>query len=206
MNPIKNTIGWADYSFNPVCGCKRDCKKLYGFDCYAKKMNGRFKWIPEWTELKFFPERLEQPSKIKKPSKIFVGSMSDICFWNPSWIEATVETCENNPQHTFMFLTKEPKIYQDFKWSKNCWLGVTITGLEGYRKEWEMLAQVESNPNKTFVSYEPLLGEITYGTHTDLVIVGAETGPNAIKPDINWIKSIVHKNIYYKNNIRKYLK
>ena len=41
-------------------------------------MNDRFKWIKDWRYPEFFPERLKEPERLKKPSVIFVGSMCDI--------------------------------------------------------------------------------------------------------------------------------
>ena len=39
----------------------------------------------------------------------------------------------------------------------------------------------------------------------DLVIVGAMSGPGAVKPTKEWVNSVEHDNIYYKNNVRRYL-
>ena len=74
----KTKIEWTDYTWNPVTGCKRNC-----WYCYGKRIRRRF--FPEvpWTKLMWFDERLEEPLKVKKPSKIFVGSMSDIEYWRP---------------------------------------------------------------------------------------------------------------------------
>ena len=58
-----------------------------------------------------------------------------------------------------------------------------------------------------FVSIEPLLGDFKHDDLSgfDLIIVGAMTGPNAIVPKQEWIKSIEHPNIFYKDNIKLYL-
>ena len=49
----KTKIEWCDYTWNPVVGCKTGCDY-----CYAERMNKRFKWIKDWKEPEFFPERL----------------------------------------------------------------------------------------------------------------------------------------------------
>jgi protein gp37 len=69
----KTSIEWCDFTWNPVVGCKHGCPY-----CYAKKINDRFKFIPEWTAPRLFPDRLSEPSMLKKRSRIFVGSMCDL--------------------------------------------------------------------------------------------------------------------------------
>ena len=60
-----------------------------------------------------------------------------------------------------------------------------------------------------FLSVEPLLGVINpsvFESHKlKFVIVGAMTGKDAIPPKKEWIDSIKHPLIYWKNNIKKYL-
>jgi len=205
----KTKIDWADYTWNPVVGCKHGCPY-----CYAERINRRFQLIPNWKKPKFFHSRLYDPDKVKKPSKIFVGSMCDLFGkWVPKeWIMSVINTCEGNPHHTFMFLTKNPQRYSEFEFPKNCWLGATLTG-EPSCKDWpndlkrDVMGNLYGLKNKTFISIEPLLGPF-YGhlyTYVDLVIVGAMTGANAVKPKKEWIDSIKHPNIFYKDNIKKYL-
>jgi len=198
----KTTIDWPGltHTWNPVVGCKHRCPY-----CYARKINHRFKRIPNWEEPQMFPERLEEPRYLKKPGKIFVGSMCDLFGdWVPKvWIDQVIEECAATPRHTFMFLTKNPQRYAEFDFPENCWLGCTIT-------DSSMTAFIPgpSGPkNKSFISIEPLLGsfENVKFFNFDLIIVGAMTGPGATPPKKEWIKSIVHPNIHYKENIRKWL-
>ena len=97
----KTKIDWADYTWNPFTGCKNDCEY-----CYARKISMRFKghFDPE-----FHTERLYQPQKLKKPSRIFVGSMGEIGYADVNGIERVIQTCKECPQHTFLFLTREPE-------------------------------------------------------------------------------------------------
>ena len=160
--------------------------------------------IPKWEEPVFFPGRLGEPAKVKKPSIIFVGSMCDLFGdWVPNnWIIDTIKTCRENPQHTFMFLTKNPKRYAEFEFPDNCMLGATIT-----KPSNDKIGSLYGHSNQTFISIEPLLGDFTGHEFTDidLVIVGAMTGPGAIKPKKEWIDSIKHHNIFYKENIKQYM-
>ena len=96
----KTKIDWCDETYNYVIGCKNNCPY-----CYAKKMNTRFKWIknfnePEWREQMF------QRKFPKKPSRIYLNSMSDIAFWKIDWIGKTLDKIMDYPQHRFLFLTK----------------------------------------------------------------------------------------------------
>lgn len=203
----KGKIEWCDYTWSPVVGCKHDC-----FYCYGKKIAKRFfKDNPNY-EPRFYPERLKEPCWTKKPSKIFVCSMADLFGeWVPKdWIEKILGVVSQNPQHTFQFLTKNPERYLEFDFPENCWLGTTCESWAKYERVIWLIEKKMASGNKTFISIEPLLGEWKWKFQKDkkfidLVIVGAMTGPNAIEPKQEWIKSIKHKNIFYKNNIKKYL-
>ena len=195
--------GWKlDYTWNPVIGCKRNCSY-----CYARRMNIWLKWIPNWNELKFFPERLEQPSKVKKPSTFFVGSVSDICYWEKEWVKSVIEVCENCKQHRFMFLTKGIYIYNLWMFSVNSWLGLTINSDMDYIKYINFL-NIHDYGNKKFLSIEPLMGPVHLAlneSEIELVIVGADTSRKPVIPKKEWIDRIKHPNIHYKNNIKKYM-
>lgn len=205
----KTKIEWADYTWNPVVGCKRGCSY-----CYAKKMNDRFKWIPDFAELKFYPERLDEPSKLKKPTKIFVGSMTDICYWDLLHAGSIVNICRENPQHTFMFLSKSHDAYDDYDFPQNCKLGLTVTFKDPLDRFAVSNFKMFNENTKKFISIEPLLGTI-YKTSSyihpviEKVIVGAMTGQGAIKPKPEWIQSIKdnipEEKIFWKENIKPYL-
>lgn len=199
MNRTKIDWPGLKFTWNPIIGCKRGC-----YYCYAKKINDRFKFIPNWNEPQFFEERLHEPYEVKKPSTIFVGSMSGMFEYTikPDWFFKILNVCKDNPHHTFMFLTKNPKAYYLPIYS-NCMLGLTIT--KGNQNEINEF--IKHSNGKRFLSIEPLLDrfEGIKFDGIDLIIVGAMTGKNAIKPKKEWIESIKHHNIYYKNNIKKYL-
>lgn len=197
-----NKIGWCSETYNPVIGCKNNCSY-----CYARKINQRFKFIkdwnnPEWKEKSFnkkFP---------KKPQRIFVGSMSEIYYWQEEWVEKVIEKVKQYPRHTFMFLTKYPQVYLDWEWPKNCWLGVTVTtNIDAeYLSMYCEMGAVKGNIY--FYSIEPLLDEINpeFLKGTDWVIIGAETGKRKGKviPKKEWIESIVK--FCQDNDIPVYLK
>ena len=59
---------------------------------------------------------------------VFTCSMSDLFGrWIPSeWIEAVQSMARDNPQWTFLFLTKFPKRIAEFDIPPNAWLGTTV--------------------------------------------------------------------------------
>lgn len=214
---MSNTkIDWCDETINPLgWGCygpggTKEKPKICWY-CYAKQWAKETPYKVKCQDcMNFVPhyhlERLKGLTG-KKPKKIFVQSMGDLFGdWVDSFaIQRVIDFCLDRPQHTFMFLTKNPARYAEFKFPENCWLGMTQTGKP---HDWKAWYDFRYRPgNKTFASVEPLLSDfhgITF-EGLDLVIVGAMTGPNAIKPKKEWIYSIKHPNIFYKDNIKPYL-
>jgi len=191
MNRTK--IEWTDYTWNPVVGCKNNC-----WYCYGKSFSQRFRKIP-FKKITVHPERFQEPAKIVTPSKIFVGSMTDLfAMWaNPIHVINILSIVSLIPYHIFQFLTKNPQNYSMFKFPSNCWLGLTLTGKEPLDFQISKVKSLLSLKNITvkFISLEPLLSLPIYQAliHADWVIVGALTGPYADKhrPKPEWIKEII---------------
>jgi protein gp37 len=206
MNNVKKSIGWADYTWNPITGCKRGCEY-----CYARRIHERFYKTP-FSDIVLHQERLRDPDLTNKPpSKIFVGSMSDIQFWKTEDTVQILDLVKDTPNHTFMFLSKNPLSYAKFIWPENTMQGLTLT-CDGLRQKYIVYA-IEQFP-RPFISIEPLLGTLTTDINTifggiELVIVGAMTGPGKIKPRPEWIQSIKDhvptEKIFWKSNIKEYL-
>lgn len=147
---------------------------------------------------------LTYPEQRKAPSNIFVCSMSDLFgAWVPDeWIERIFDACKRAPQHTYLFLTKNPARYLDLASKgklpeeRNLWYGTTTTGPD--KPFWW------SKHHNTFASIEPLLepfeaagergnGSEGYEKKVEWVIIGAMTGPGSAKkqPKREWIQAIV---------------
>lgn len=146
----------------------------------------------------------------KKPSRIFVNSMSEISYWEPEWMEKVLNKIKEYPQHRFLFLTKKLEIYKRYNFPFNCYLGVTITN-ETNMKE---LNKISKATSYNFLSIEPILEKIDIDAFMyipDWIIIGAETGnqKNKITPKKEWIENIrmfcQYNNIPYfeKNSIQK---
>lgn len=218
---MKNKIGWCSMTFNPVWGCLNHCEY-----CYARGVNKRFwkqmteiefnhhwKKYPTWVWTGDYLDRLKEfkptflksqfdKSFPKKPQRIFVGSMSEIYYWNNKWMEIVLEKVKQYPQHTFQFLTKNPFAYLKYEFPQNCWLGLTIVRTPKYPESdrWNFVEFKRNNLyNLKFVCFEPLLEDINLSYYLDLtgidwVIIGAETGnrKGKIIPKREWIEKIVN--------------
>ena len=207
---MKNTkIEWCDTTWNPVTGCLHGCKYCYarkiaerfkGCDewtsanCIMK--DGVFETFEDTPPLKdkhvapypfgFKPtlhrHLLNQPSKWRKPKRIFICNMADLFGdWVPDeWIESVFDTCRQNPQHTYLFLTKNLDRYCQMvnkgKLPKksdmpHLWFGTTITNADD--------EYFVSTFHNTFLSIEPIQSDFPYAKKplcVDWVIAGAETG------------------------------
>lgn len=210
MNPT--SIDWPGltHTWNPGYGCKRGCHFCYAKDLHDKRMEAkkRGKKVPKqydkpFNQMQFFPERLKIVKKSSVVKKVFVGSMTDICYWKPNWMERVLDVIRERPGIEFMFLTKGPEVYKNYDFPKNCWLGETRVD-EHYIGDDGFLIK---KPNRIFVSAEPILGSFKTADfeHVDLVIVGADSRKGAAPPKQEWIESIKHHHIHYKENVRKYL-
>lgn len=188
MNKISKTIGWADYSWNPVTGCLHwkngDCAVK---DCYAKRLaEGRLRGrcgydIHEPFKPTFHSKRLYEPVKFKWASKIFVSDMGDLFGrWVPNnWIENVLGIALSCQRHTFLFLTKNPARYLSFEFPDNCWIGTTINTQDDISTHMRNLALRDAKARIKFISFEPLYETI----HIDLspfqwIIIGGQSKPN----------------------------
>jgi len=200
----KTKIEWCDFTFNPVTGCKRGCSY-----CYARRIHQRFHPGVPFENIDYHPERLADAMP-KKPSKIFVGSMSDIEYWPMEVTQKILDVCEVYPRHTFMFLSKSPHSYDGANWPKNCMQGLTLEKCETVNENYSVTLMCKYP--RPFLSIEPILGPVYNQTigKFELVIVGAMTGPGAIPPKPEWVQSVKDnvpkEKLFLKSNILKYWK
>ena len=232
---MSNKIGWCDDTWNPVWGCLRNCKYCYArniakrfasyisdqYDDYddmgrnvAAFRNSLYNFEPVWFEDHY--DNFNPPKR--KPKKIFIGSMSDIEFWDEDWINRVIKKIKQYPQHTFQFLTKNPLIYDKYDFPDNCWLGWTIIKNIDFYKYTnkhgiEFNLSGKNDDNIFFASFEPLHGKIDKNIIEifDWIIVGAETGNRKRKviPKFEWLDEIYSAcgeyniPIYMKDNLTK---
>jgi protein gp37 len=102
----QSKIEWTDKTWNPVTGCTKvsqGCKH-----CYAETFYERFHGKGSFKNVICHPDRLGQPLKWKKPSMIFVNSMSDLFHEDVpfEFIDKVFVIMKAAYWHTFQVLTK----------------------------------------------------------------------------------------------------
>jgi len=199
MNNIKKTIGWADYSWNPITGCSpasEGCK-----NCYAAEISKRFN-LP-WGDPVFHPERLDEPAKLKKPARIFVCSMSDM--FHPlvrrEWKEQIYRVMETAKHHTYIILTKRiGNVMAYWATLPNVWLGVSAENQQRANERIPELMRISAA--RRVVSVEPMLGPVDLpgmvlnGVCLDglsWVIAGPETGAGKRQCKNEWINDLARQ-------------
>lgn len=209
-----NSIGWTrvvnpdgttrpGYSWNPVGGCLHNC--LWRMpngkmaECYAKTIAEQKGTAYSYGFAHHYwrPHMLDEPLKEKRPSGIFLDSMSDLFGnWVPGeHIEAVLDVARRANWHVFQVLTKNaPRL---LKWldklPPNLWVGVSsppsfMCGKRlspdqqqrMVRKALRVLDAVQSRKLITFLSLEPLsfdaaplLQDAPRGYVPDWLIIGA---------------------------------
>lgn len=205
MNRTK--IEWCDYSWNPITGCKHGC-----WYCYARRLAQRFKKIfPNGFEPTFHPERLKEPWQLKKPSKIFVCSVSDLfASWiPPEWMQKVLISMQWCPiKHTFQLLTKHPERIPLVKYPENWWIGTTVTC---ENSDWKNIKHIKLIASSVrFVSFEPLLQRLPDYISLEginWIIIGKLTGSKKVKLKREWVENILHRAldlnipVFMKNNL-----
>lgn len=185
-------------TLNPITGCLGPDGSGPCSYCFAKRMATRFgdsAFKPTWH-----PERLLALAG-KKPRTVFMCSMSDpVGVGVPAaWSREMACAMRFHPQHTYLMLTKRPDRVPDGLLNSapnlySFWLGTSVES--GAFESTQRIGQLRKvEVAHRFLSFEPLLGDI--GLHApDLkefswVIIGAQTGPGAKLPRIEWIADII---------------
>lgn len=218
---LNTKIDWCDDSWNPVSGCYHDCPYCYArgiakrfagdgaddehihvLDSPAYKYQKDGKLVispyPYGFEPTFYRYKLDEPAKIGRGRSIFVCSMADLFGnWVPDeWIKQIFYSCGNAPQHTYLFLTKNPTRYLDLlgkgilPCKPNFWFGSTTP----YKRS-QFWSHLMFN---TFLSIEPIMEPFTGLGDDDAfvnwIIVGAETGnrKGKVVPEKEWIMELVN--------------
>jgi protein gp37 len=191
-------IEWTEATWNPSIGCSKVTAGCQ--NCYAEVMARRLQAMgvagyEDGFAFKILPERLSQPVSIKKPTKFFVNSMSDLFHEKMpfDFLDEVFEVIASTPQHHYQILTKREHILQRYflkrKAPANVWLGVTVEH-EHTKHRIDVLRNLDVSIR--FISIEPLIGDVGKldldGIHW--VIVGGESGVSARPMNPQWAINI----------------
>jgi protein gp37 len=190
----QSKIEWTEATWNPSIGCDKisaGCK-----NCYAEVMAKRLQAMksPDYEDafkFKMIADRLETPLKIKKPTKFFVNSMSDLFHEEMTFefLDKVFDTIRRTPHHTYQILTKRENIletyFQNRKVPDNVWLGVTVE-IKSKKNRIDVLRNIDAKIR--FLSIEPLLENVGKLDLSNIhwVIVGGESGFKARPMKAEW--------------------
>jgi len=121
-----NPDGTPGFTWNPAVGCSpvsSGCANCWAAALASTRLehlaaysgltkNGR------WTgSVRFFPEKLAEPLRRRKPAGIFVIDMGDIAMLPREQIAAIFGVMAATPQHCYFMLTKRPGLLREwFRW------------------------------------------------------------------------------------------
>jgi protein gp37 len=186
-------IEWTDKTWNPSTGCTKvspGCKH-----CYAETITKRFhQHFQSGFRFTLHPGRLDEPRRWRKPSRVFVNSMSDLFHEQMpfSYLQNIFQVMRETPHHIYQILTKRHERLVElaplFEWPDNVWMGVSVEN-QKYAHRVDYLRKVPAKIR--FLSCEPLLGPLEMnleGIHW--VIVGGESGQGHRPIEAGWVRSI----------------
>lgn len=200
-------------TWNPVTGCT---KVSPGCDhCYAEGIARRFAGtaqFPRGFEVTLHPERLEAPLRWRKPSRVFVNSMSDLFHDDVpvEFIARVFAVMAATPRHTYQVLTKrhgsmrsllgrpefrrsvgDELLRLDIRGQVDGWSGawplpnvwLGVSVEDQKRAELRIPALLDTPAAVRFLSCEPLVGPVDLRTW----MVVSETTLTMELPGLSWV-------------------
>lgn len=194
-------IEWTEKVWNPSIGCDKvsaGCKFCYA-ETFAKRLRAiGLEDYKDGFTFKVLPHRLEEPFKIKKPTKFFVNSMSDLFHEQMpfEYLDMVFDVIRKTPQHIYQILTKRDEIMLNYFKTRevpnNVWLGVSVEN-SAFKKRIDNLRKIKAEIR--FISFEPLIGAVGVLNLKGIqwVIVGGESGRNARPIKKEWVEEIFYQ-------------
>lgn len=217
FNRTNDNIEWAQWTWNPVTGCKHGCKY-----CYARDIDARFNPGNNFAPT-FHNDRLSAPQHMRVPAEaatniglrnVFVCSMADLFGdWVPeSWIDQVLDEVHNAPDWNFLFLTKNPKRLPEWSWPKNAWVGTTVDVQSRVQAAMDAFRDVDAPVR--FLSCEPMTERLVFEDLSmfNWVIIGGmsdNSGMPTAQPDWAWVEELTEQAeaaglaVYWKPNLQK---
>ena len=191
-------IEWTERTWNPVTGCTKQSEGCA--HCYAEVMSRRLCAMGNPKYANGFKstthlEALKEPFNWKKPSTIFVCSMSDLFHKDVSFefIDKVFSVIKDTPQHNYQILTKRAERMAEYfetrKIPHNVWIGVTVEN-EDTKYRIDHIRHLDATVK--FLSCEPLLGDLGELNLDGInwIIVGGESGSQARPMKEEWVLNI----------------
>ena len=141
-------------------------------------------------------ERLNQPSRWKRPRMVFVNSMSDLFHKEVPWgfVDRVFDVMEQADWHVYQLLTKRSSLMRDYLRARyggsvapgHIWCGVSVEDSSALVRVRHLQ---ESPVSLRFLSMEPLLDRVGLFDVSGIswVIVGGESGPGARPVKEGWV-------------------
>lgn len=191
-------IEWTERTWNPVTGCTKLSEGCA--HCYAEVMSRRLCAMgnPKYAngfKSSIHHEALKEPFNWKKPSTIFVCSMSDLFHKDVpfEFIDKVFRVIEETPQHNYQILTKRAERMAEYFETRNiphnAWIGITVENKET-KSRIDHIRHLDATIK--FLSCEPLLGNLEELNLDGInwIIVGGESGSQARPMKEEWVLNI----------------
>ncbi|OPC31974.1 hypothetical protein BAX97_11845 [Elizabethkingia meningoseptica] len=211
MNVMVSTkIQWTEATWSPWHGCEKvseGCKF-----CYMYRDKDRLRQNTK-TVLRS-KTKFREPRSWKEPTTIFTCSWSDWFIEDADeWRNEAGEIIRKTPQHTYQIQTKRPERIKDhlpayFNGLYNVWIAVSVES----QKHVNRISYLNDLHCITFVSFEPLISEITWDksmNNLDRCIIGDESGNDIGKYryrplELHWIEKLIDS--VKSNNVKCFVK
>jgi protein gp37 len=200
-------IEWSEKTWNPTTGCDQvsagcdNCyaltlaKRLKGMGSAKYQNDGDPRTSGPGFGLTVHPDALDIPRHWRKPTVVFVNSMSDLFHAKVplSFVKDVFAVIADTPRHTYQVLTKRAlrlrRVADQLDWPDNLWMGVSVENADHL----DRVDDLREVPAKTrFLSCEPLLGSLKginlSGIHW--LIAGGESGPGCRPVDPEWVREL----------------
>jgi protein gp37 len=208
-------IEWTNYTWNPVQGCQHGCRWSMPdgsvAECYAEtiaKGVAQKAYSQGFEHHYWNPHKLEEPLKVKEPSRIFLDSMSDLMgHWVPAEeIEQVFNVCREADWHVFQLLTKNAPRLLEFDIPSNVWVGVSSPPSQMFGKKltFKQQARMVTRQMKVlneikvpvrWMSIEPLsfdIAPLLESSPLEWAVIGAATnGRKTYQPEPEWVSNVL---------------
>lgn len=201
-------IEWADRVWNPIIGCEPispGCAHCYA-RAFARRLAGQgidgYRDVAKWDgTTRLIERRLDDPTRWRKPLRIFLGSMTDLFHRSTpfEWVDRVLEATRDAPHHTYLILTKRAdRMREYFARGDGVWPWVWVgASIENQERAREQIPSLLNTPAALrFVSYEPAIGPVDLWGATGQgkigwIIAGAETGPGKRNAEAHWFRDLL---------------